>query len=166
MRMPAIILSALLCVSISLTLAAPALAKEHALKLDQVHGFMGRGQLIVSAKGIRLENKDKLKFKLVAKAPDWRVTIFRDDDKTYFSESLKEFQGSGLFSGFVMFLKSRYLSNARYKKSNIKFLGRDAIHWAGKGQTLICLPFASLAPEAETIVLAAYKTFLPMAAYR
>lgn len=157
MPMSAIFLSALLCASISWTPGAPALAKENALKLDQVHGFMGRGQLIISAKGIRLENKDKLKFKLVAKAPDWRVTIFRDDDKTYFSESLKEFQGSGLFSGFVMFLKSRYLSPVRYKKANIKFLGRDAIHWTGKGQTLICLPYTRLAPEAEKIVLAAYK---------
>lgn len=135
-----------------------AIAKDSAIKLDQTHGFMGRGQLTVSAKGVRLENKDKLKFKLVAKAPDWRVTIFRDDDRTYFSESLKEFQGSGLFSGFVMFLKSRYLSAARYKKSNIKFLGRDAFLWTGKGQKLKCLPFANLAPEAETIILAAYKT--------
>lgn len=37
---------------------------------------MGRGQLIVSAKGVRLENKDKLKFKLVAQEfPDWRVNV-------------------------------------------------------------------------------------------
>ncbi|MBP9090413.1 hypothetical protein KBI23_05235 [bacterium] len=154
--MPAIILSVFLCFCITV-MPAPVLAKENALRFDQIHGFMGRGQLTVSAKGVRLENKGKLKFNLVAKAPDWRVTIFRDDDKTYFSESLKEFQGSGLFSGFVMFLKSRYLSAARYKKSNIRFLGRDAILWIGKGQTLICLPFTSLAPEAEEIVLAAYK---------
>jgi hypothetical protein len=135
-----------------------AYASERAIELDQVHTFMGRGQLIVSAKGIRLENKDKLKYTLVAKAPDWRVTIYRDDDKTYFSESLSEFVSTGLFSGFVLLQKERLLKASNFTKSSIKFLGRDAVSWTRPHQTLKCLMVTNLAPEAEKIIWAAYKT--------
>lgn len=135
-----------------------AYASERAIVLDQVHTFMGRGQLTVSARGIRLENQDKLKFILVAKAPDWRVTIFRDDDRTYFSESLNVFESTGLFSGFVLLQKERYLKASHFTKSSVKFLGREAVSWTRPHQTLKFLMVKNLAPEAERIIWAAYKT--------
>jgi hypothetical protein len=151
-------LSFLLAFCLPFVQTATAIAKETALRLDQTHSFMGRGQLTVSAKGVRLENKDKLKFTLVAKAPDWRVTIFRNDDKTYFSESLKEFESSGLFSGFVMLPPGKHLRPTGFSRSAFNFCGREAICMTSRKATLKYMPLGIVAPEAESIVYAAYKT--------
>ncbi len=151
-------LSFLLAFCLPFVQTAPALAKETALRLDQTHSFMGRAQLTVSAKGVRLENKDKLKFILVAKAPDWRVTIYRNDDKTYFSESLKEFESTGLFSGFVMLLPGKHLRSTGFTRSSLDFCGREVIRMASRKATLKYMPLGYVAPEVETIVYAAYKT--------
>jgi hypothetical protein len=119
---------------------------------------MGRCQLTVGAKGVRLENKDKLKFILVAKAPDWRVTIYRNDDKTYFSESLKEFESTGLFSGFVMLPPGKHLRSTGFTRSSFNFCGREVIRMTSRKATLKYMPLGNVAPEVESIVYAAYKT--------
>ena len=151
-------LSFLLALCLPFVQTAPAIAKEMALQLDQTHSFMGRGLLTVSAKGVRLENKDKLKFILVAKAPDWRVTIYRNDDKTYFSESLKVFENTGLFSGFVMLPPGKHLRSTGFTRSSFNFCGREAIRMTSRKATLKYIPLGNIAPEVESIVYAAYKT--------
>lgn len=151
-------LSFLLALCLPFIQTAAAIAKETALRLEQTHSFMGRGQLTVSANGFRLENKDKLKFILVAKAPDWRVTIYRNDDKTYFSESLKEFESTGLFSGFVMLPPGKHLRSTGYTRSSFNFCGREVIRMTGSKATLKYMPLGNVAPEVESIVYAAYKT--------
>lgn len=151
-------LSFLLAFCLPFIQVAPAIAKETALQLDQTHSFMGRGQLTVSANGVRLENKDKLKFILVAKAPDWRVTIYRNDDKTYFSESLKEFESTGLFSGFVMLPPGKHLRSTGFTRSTFNFCGREVIRMTGSKATLKYIPLGNVAPAVESIVYAAYKT--------
>ena len=134
-----------------------AFARENALRLTQTHTFMGRCQLTASSHGIRLENQDKLKFVLVAKAPDWRVTVFRNDDKTYFSQSLKDFQNTGLVSGFVMIERPRKLNSADFAKSSFKFCGYDILRWTGRNSTFKYLPLGNIAPQVESIIFAAYK---------
>ena len=134
-----------------------AFARENALRLTQAHTFMGRCQLTASSHGIRIENQDKLKFVLVAKAPDWRVTVFRNDDKTYFSQSLKDFQNTGLVSGFVMIERPRKLSSAAFAKSSFKFCGYDILRWTGRNSTFKYLPLGNIAPQVESIIFAAYK---------
>lgn len=151
-------LSFLLAFCLPFIHSAHAIAKESALRLEQTHSFMGRAQLTVSAKGLRLENKDKLKFILVAKAPDWRVTIYRNDDKTYFSESLKEFESTGLFSGFVMLPPGKHLRSTGFTRSSFNFCGREVIRMTGSKATLKYIPLGNVAPEVESIVYAAYKT--------
>ena len=140
-----------------LTVELPAYAREGALRLNQTHTFMGRCQLTVSAHGIRIENKDKLKFVLVAKAPDWRVTLFRNDDKTYFAQSLKEFQNTGLMSGFVMVDRPRLLRGGEFAKSTFKFCGYDVFRWTSRNSTFKYLPLDKVAPQVESIVFTAYK---------
>jgi hypothetical protein len=134
-----------------------AFARENALRLTQTHTFMGRCQLTASTHGIRIENQDKLKFVLVAKAPDWRVTLFRNDDKTYFPQSLKDFQNTGLVSGFVMIERPRKLSSADFAKSSFKFCGYDILRWTGRNSTFKYLPLGNIAPQVESIIFAAYK---------
>lgn len=134
-----------------------AFARENALRLTQTHTFMGRCQLTASSHGIRLENQDKLKFVLVAKAPDWRVTVFRNDDKTYYSQSLKDFQNTGLVSGFVMIERPRKLNSADFAKSSFKFCGYDILRWTGRNSTFKYLPLGNIAPQVESIIFAAYK---------
>ncbi|MBP9090414.1 hypothetical protein KBI23_05240 [bacterium] len=140
-----------------LNIQLPAYAREGALRLNQTHTFMGQCQLTVSAHGIRIENRDKLKFVLVAQAPDWRVTLFRNDDKTYFSQSLKEFQNTGLMSGFVMVDRPRLLKVGEFTKSSFKFCGYDVFRWTGRNSTFKYLPLGKIASQAESIIFAAYK---------
>lgn len=151
-------LSFLLAFCLPFVQTSPAIAKETALQLDQTHSLMGRGLLTVSAKGVRLENRDKLKFILVAKAPDWRVTIYRNDDKTYFSESLKDFESTGLFSGFVMLPPGKHLRSTGFTRSSFNFCGREVIRMTSRKTTLKYMPLGDVAPEVESIVYAAYKT--------
>ncbi len=134
-----------------------AFARENALRLTQTHTFMGRCQLTAGRHGIRIENQDKLKFVLVAKAPDWRVTLFRNDDKTYFSQSLKDFQNTGLVSGFVMIERPRKLSATDFARSSFKFCGYDILRWTGRNSTFKYLPLGNIAPQVESIIFAAYK---------
>lgn len=136
---------------------APASARDNALRLNQTHTFMGRCQLTVSAHGIRIENQDKLKFVLVAKAPDWRVTLFRNDDKTYFSQSLKDFAKTGLVSGFVMVERPRMLKAGDFTRSSFKFCGYDIQRWTGRNSTFKYLALGDVAPQVESIIFAAYK---------
>jgi hypothetical protein len=51
---------------------------------------MGSEQVTIAPDAIRIENTSQLRFTLVSKAPDWKVTVFRLDDKTYFTEDLKD----------------------------------------------------------------------------
>ncbi len=146
-----------LCFFVCVFTGPLAFARENALRLTQTHTFMGRCQLTASSHGIRIENQDKLKFVLVAKAPDWRVTIFRNDDKTYFSQSLKDFQNTGLVSGFVMIERPRKLSSADFAKSSFKFCGYDILRWTGRNSTFKYLPLGNIAPQVESIIFAAYK---------
>lgn len=136
---------------------APVSARDNALRLNQTHTFMGRCQLTVSAHGIRIENQDKLKFVLVAKAPDWRVTVFRNDDKTYFSQSLKDFAKTGLVSGFVMVERPRMLKAGEFTRSSFKFCGYDIQRWTGRNSTFKYLALDDVAPQVENIIFAAYK---------
>lgn len=58
--------------------------------------------VVASKSGLRLESLGSWKFVLVAKAPDWKVTLFRKDDKIFYSCSLKVFKESGLANRMVV----------------------------------------------------------------
>src|ERR1700678_1498131 len=86
--------------------AACALEKR-AIQMEQEHYFLGTAVVTAAKDAVRIENTGRLKYIVVAKAPDWRINIFRNDDKTYFSESLREFQDTGLVSDFLVSRRER-----------------------------------------------------------
>ena len=132
--------------------------KHKALKVYQTHSFLGRGHLTISTNGIRLENVDKLRFILVAKAPDWKVTIFRHDDKTYFAENFSEFEDAGLFSSFVMMMPGMRLTTGGYSRSAFKFSGYDGYLMTSSRTVLKYIPLRNMPIKLESIIYSAYKT--------
>ena len=95
-------LCACLMPSIHTTAAKAANNKTvDALKLTQIHNYWGRSEITIAPQSIRIDNLDRMHFSLVAKSPDWSVTVFRDDDKKYIKRTLAEFTGSGLVSMFM-----------------------------------------------------------------
>lgn len=87
-------------------LAAPSGAQSEkfvpALKLTQSHYYYDLIELIECPQGLRLTNRGRMRFALVARPPLWDVTVFRDDDKTCYQASLKQFESTGLVSDFVL----------------------------------------------------------------
>jgi hypothetical protein len=103
LRSLAVILTALIvCLTFSLECSAQTQdnkqSKVKAIQLKQTHYFFGNLNVIASKQGLRLESTGSWKFVLVAKAPDWKVTVFRNDDKIYYTSTLKKFLEGGLVS--------------------------------------------------------------------
>jgi hypothetical protein len=97
---------------------APAEA-EPALKLTQKHNYWGDTETIVSKNGLRINNKGRMKYSLVARSPDWKVIVFRDDDKTFISNSLPQFEKTGLISDFVVKKYPRTIGGAPTRTGKI-----------------------------------------------
>jgi len=101
-----------LCIfAVSCSAASPAqsAAKMKVLELKQSHYFFGNLVTLASLTAIRMEDTGSWKFVLVAKAPDWKVTVFRNDDKVYFTCSLKTFVEGGMVSQFLVGKKFQYI---------------------------------------------------------
>lgn len=128
-----------------------------ALKLTQTHFYWGDSETIVSEQGLRINNLGKMHFSLVASSPNWDVTVFRDDDKTYLRQSLKQFLLSGLISDFVVSRQPQSIgagapvTNVKIGDSTVKEikLVKDIYQY---------LPVKNLAPAIENILYATFKT--------
>ena len=138
--------------------ASPANASGKAMKLMQTHTLFGPSQLIVAHQGVRIENEGRLRFKLVARAPDWQVTVFRDDDKVFITESLREFEDSGLVSGMVLEKEPRTLGlEDPHRITTFKFLGKELVRLTAARKTVKFMPLNGIPEQAERIIYAAYK---------
>ena len=132
--------------------------QKHAIQLKQSHYFLGDHLVTVAKDAIRIENIGRFKFVVVARAPDWRINIFRNDDKTYFSESLQEFEESGLVSDFLVSRREHILDPREFRSSPINFLGLPAVRVTGRQRTLKYLPIEKGAShEVDWIIYSAYK---------
>ncbi len=141
-------------------LNAPPAQAEKALRLTQTHNVMGNSVMTFNSKGMRLENTSGLKYIVVAKAPDWRVTVFRNDDKSYCSKSLSEFEQAGLLSGFVLTIRDRTIVNKRndqYRVTPFEFCGQKLVRMTGKEKMLKYLPLPQNVPELERLDYAIFK---------
>lgn len=141
-------------------IAAPPAHAEKALRLTQTHNVMGNSVMTFNSKGMRLENTSGLKYTIVAKAPDWRVTVFRNDDKSYYSQSLKDFEQAGLLSGFVLVIRDRTIENKRYDKFRVTtfdFCGQKIVRMTGKEKMLKYMPLKQNVPELERLDYAIFK---------
>ncbi len=142
------------------TIEAPPAHAEKALRLTQTHNVMGNSVMTFNSKGMRLENTSGLKYTIVAKAPDWRVTVFRNDDKSYYSQSLKDFEQAGLLSGFVLVIRDRTIENKRYDKFRVTtfdFCGQKIVRMTGKEKMLKYMPLKQNVPELERLDYAIFK---------
>jgi hypothetical protein len=84
-------------------------AKMKVLELKQSHYFFGDLVTLASLTAIRMEDTGSWKFVLVAKAPDWKVTVFRNDDKIYFTCPLKTFADGGMVSQLLVGKKGEFI---------------------------------------------------------
>lgn len=127
-----------------------------AMKLTQTHYYWGDTETIISKFGVRINNKGRMKYSLVACSPIWKVTVFRDDDKTYKSQSLAQFEKTGLVSEFVLKPQGRILeAYARPQITDSKFEGHKTKRYIGPRSVFECLPHAE--PAVEAIIYATYK---------
>jgi hypothetical protein len=139
------------------TPATHPVALEDAIKLKQTHFFMGAADVTVASNGIRIENTAQLKFTLVAKAPEWRVYVYRLDDKTYFSQSLKEFEQNGLMSNFCFPFKNAMFTGKRYTSEALTIDGFKVIQLIARGEKLRYMDIVTLPLEVKKIMYASYK---------
>lgn len=147
----------LVTIALLFLFASHAIAKPQALQLEQTHNFLGKCQLTVSTTGIRIESKDRLGFVLVSKAPDWQVTVFRNDDKTYFTQSFKSFCESGMISGFIMKPTERIVGSPA-KALTTKMLNMNVNSIVEENCSLKYLKRGvDFAEQSERIIHAAYK---------
>lgn len=128
-----------------------------ALKLTQSHDFWGVSETIVSLQGMRLENKGRMHFTVVASRPSWAVTVFRDDDKVFIRESLEELESTGLVSEFLV-VKKRRLFDGRGSKFTSKIGEFSISEVRGPREQFAYLPLGKLAaPEVERILYTVFK---------
>jgi hypothetical protein len=109
-----------------------------------------------------MDNLGALKFSLVAKAPDWTVTVFRKDDKQYFQMTSKQLMESGLVSGYIVSWRDRYPPEMeKYHKSTINVYGLKGKRLSANNKIAFTyLPLSEALnadKEIENIFYGAYK---------
>lgn len=128
-----------------------------ALRLDQTHYFFGDVTTIACKTAIRMEDTGSFKFVLVAKAPDWKVTVFRNDDKKYYSCPLPTFLDGGMVSQFLVGRKGEYFEGGTKEILKTAVDGVHVIRYSGRLSRSEYLPSEMLvAPQIVRIV---YETF-------
>ena len=129
-----------------------------ALQLKQTFFFAGDSVITIAPTAIRFTNVGKLKFTLIASAPDWQITVFRDDDKTYYIESLDSLASTGLWADILVKRHER-IWNSPTRAANVKFMQFISKRISAGGQVLEYLPTQGLtAPQVAEILYAIYKT--------
>jgi hypothetical protein len=129
-----------------------------ALKLTQTHLFFGKSDVVIAREGIRVSNHGQFGFGLVAKAPDWKVTVFRNDDKIYFTEPLDHFEQDGLVSDIYFSFRDRSLQSNKYLASDILVNNIPAKKLeGGRRMEFEYLPAKVIQPQIEKIAYGMYK---------
>lgn len=128
-----------------------------AVKLVQKHNYWGDMETIVSQQGVRINNKGRWGYCLVAKTPDWKVTVFRDDDKTYYSKDLKQFMQSGIVSDLLVKKQERItppgglVTTRKLGDALVKDIRRQRSEYS-------YLPLTGIAaPQVESILYESFK---------
>jgi hypothetical protein len=136
--------------------AGHAATRVKALKLNQSHAFFGKCEVEIARTGIRVVNHGRFEFILVARAPDWKVTVYRNDDKTYFTESLELFEGTGLISEYHFSFRQRYLPS-NMTASDVVVDNFPAKKLYSPILTCQYLPAQMIQPQIEKIAYGMYK---------
>lgn len=129
-----------------------------AIRLTQSHYFMGSELVTIAPDAIRIENTSQLRFILVSKAPDWKVTVLRLDDKTYFTEDLKTFQDTGLLSDLLIGRKERKILDRPLRASTMTLDGFKIERLTSPWTTMKFMKLDGVtSPTIEKILYATYK---------
>lgn len=140
---------------VSTAVSAQAKDTERALKLKQKHNYWGETETIISFNGVRINNKGRMKYSLVARAPQWKVVVFRDDDKTFISQSLQQFERTGLISELVVKKYPRALGAQTRTRKNGDL---TTLIYSEPFVQMEILPLKNIATApVEAILYAAYK---------
>jgi len=146
------------CASFTLAADPPRPAPIPVLKLKQTHYYWGESEVYISMDGIRIDNRGRMHFSLVAAKPNWDVTIYRTDDKTCVHESLEEFKATGVVSDFLVKRHAKLFLTRAQKKESIKIFSLDGRRCTNAGELYEYIPLGKLAaPEAEDILYTVYK---------
>ena len=98
-----------------------------------------------------------MKFIIVARAPSWTVTVYRNDDKTYFEESLAAFSETGAVSGIMLSFREKDILQAA-KPKPVEVSGFKAIKLLDKFAEFVYIPDDhTLPPAVHDFIYAAYK---------
>ncbi len=150
-----IILKHICSLLIILSTALPSMAASKSIRLNQTHVFYGANEITAAPEGIRIENLGRLKFVLVAKSPKWQVSIFRNDDKTYITQSLESFENTGIASGVILDKTNRNFTK-KSLTSTFNFSGQKLVRMTASDKTLKYMPLNGLPPQIERILYAFY----------
>jgi len=131
--------------------------KLRAVQLKQIHYFLGNTTVTACMSGVRIDSTGRLNWALVAREPNWDVTVFRDDDKKYKRLPLKDFDIAGLMPQFVQTFRPRAVPSAAPPYA-FKFFGFPARRVVNQYQNHEYMVITSIAaPQAERIVFASYR---------
>lgn len=129
-----------------------------ALRMIQRHFYWGDLETTISKAGIRLTNKGRMGFTLVSKSPDWDVTIFRNDDRTFLRRSLKRFKREGIISDFIVSRQDRLFSDGIVRKTTGKLGAVVVTTISGTRSQIQYLPIEPYAaPPVESILYTVFK---------
>ncbi|MBS2003959.1 MAG: hypothetical protein JST44_20815 [Cyanobacteria bacterium SZAS LIN-5] len=132
-------------------------AKMNALQLKQSHYFFGDVETIASKTAIRMEDTGSWKFVLVARAPDWKVTVYRNDDKIYYTCPLETFLDGGMVSQFLVGRKGEFINGGSNETLSTTVAGVHVKRCRGSIALCEYLPAEKLvAPQVVRIL---YETF-------
>ena len=128
-----------------------------AYRLEQTHYILGTIVLTVCPTAIRMSSTGRLRFDLVSSAPEWKVSVFRQDDKVAMTMPLQQFDNVGLMPQFVQSSRARFVSNSAHPYT-FKYFGFEAKRNASRFQRQEFLPIKGLAaPQVERIIFDAYR---------
>lgn len=151
-----------LAVGFAVQCALASQGKEHdnlipALVLKQKHFYWGDTETIVCLDGVRINNKGRMFYSLVATSPKWDVTVFRDDDRTYLKQSLNDFESAGLVNNFVVNKQTR-LFGTKSEETKVKVNGVSVTQIVHGPHIYQYLPLNGYASKpVERILYATYK---------
>ncbi len=143
------------CKNIETNKAKPDLIP--ATKLSQTHIFFGDSITYCRPDAVRIDNLGRMRFSLVAKAPKWTVTVFRDDDKSCFIETLEKLEADGLMNDYIM-LRHERNKYQNQKPREIKVKNFTVKQVSGRSDYIAYMPIDKVASrEVERILFATFK---------
>jgi hypothetical protein len=160
-----LICSALLAVTVICTRSLNCFAADggahsdqiKVLRLVQSHQFLGAVVLNLAGDKLRMDSTGRMRFTLVASAPTWNVSVFRNDDKVIKTQSYKRFTASGLVSEMVLSVRPHFLQSEA-QPYHFKYYGFDARRVVNHADALEYLPPGGvITPEIANIVGASFR---------